>query len=195
MSFNEMEADLNFIFVYFPTSIFFEKNNQEVKRFLSYRSSGVIGHFFVINGRETDLERVSLVVAVTDLSPVPLSGAVLLIDDGRVIVVVVSSVAVDVDVQVVAVALSQLVARREAPLLVQFLKSGDDASLQNSLSGIVTEDVGEVVQLQLEDLLGGLSLGAGGVDEGSDCWVATLGVGVRPPEAFSSTSVELRNRS
>lgn len=190
-----MEADLNFIFVYFPTSIFSKKIIMKLKSFISYRSSGVVGHLFVINGRETDLERVSLVVAVTDLSPVPLSGAVLLIDDGRVIVVVVTSVTVDVDVQVVAVAFRQLVARREAPLLVQFLKSGDDASLQNSLSGIVTENVGEVVQLQLEDLLGGLSLGAGGVDEGGYCRVTTLGVGVRPPETFSSTGVELRNRS
>ena len=188
-----MEADLNFIFVYFPTSIFSKKIIMKLKSFISYRSSGVVGHLFVINGRETDLERVSLVVAVTDLSPVPLSGAVLLIDDGRVIVVVVTSVTVDVDVQVVAVAFRQLVARREAPLLVQFLKSGDDASLQNSLSGIVTENVGEVVQLQLEDLLGGLSLGAGGVDEGGYCRVTTLGVGVRPPETFSSTGVELRN--
>jgi hypothetical protein len=110
MSFNEMEADLNFIFVYFPTSIFSKKIIKKLMSFIIYRSSGVIGHFFVINGWETDLERVSLVVAVTDLSPVPLSGAVLLIDDGRVIVVVVSSVAVDVDVQVVAVALRQLVA-------------------------------------------------------------------------------------
>ena len=59
------------------------------------------------------------------------------------------------------------------------------------LSSIVTENISEVVQLQLEDLLGGLGLGTGGVDERGNGWVTTLSIGIGPPEALGSTGVEL----
>jgi len=63
------------------------------------------------------------------------------------------------------------------------------------LSSIVTENIGEIVQLKLEDLLGRLGLGTCGVDEGSNSGIATLCIGVRPPKSFGSTGVELRYRS
>ena len=63
------------------------------------------------------------------------------------------------------------------------------------LSGIVTENIGEVVQLKLEDLLSGLGLGTSRVDEGGNCGITTLCVRVGPPESFGSAGVELRHRS
>ena len=59
------------------------------------------------------------------------------------------------------------------------------------LSSIVTENIGEVVQLELENLLGGLGLGTGRVNERGNGWVTTLSIGVGPPEALGSTGVEL----
>ena len=96
----------------------------------------IIGHLFIINSWEADLQRVSLILAVSDLSFVTLiSGAVLFVVVGsRVGVgVAVAAVAVDVDVQVLAVGFGQLVAGGEAPFLVQLLKGGDDSGLEHSL--------------------------------------------------------------
>ena len=96
----------------------------------------IIGHLFIINGWEADLQRVSLILAVPDLAFVTLiSGAVLFVVVGsRVGVgVAVAAVAVDVDVQVLAVGFGQLVAGGEAPFLVQLLKGGDDSGLEHSL--------------------------------------------------------------
>ena len=59
---------------------------------------------------------------------------------------------------------------------------------KTNLSGIITEHIGEVVQFDLEDLLGGLGLGASGVDEGG-VGVERLGVG--SPESLGTASVEL----
>ncbi len=63
------------------------------------------------------------------------------------------------------------------------------------LSSIVTKNIGEVVQPKFKDLLGGLGLGTSGVDEGGNGRIASLSVGVWPPEAFGSTGIELRHRS
>ena len=178
----------------------------------------LVGDLLVVDGGETDLQLISLVLApvAADLSlgaQVQLSGEAL----GQSARITGSAgsaaslVAVDVDAEVLALLQGQLVARGEAPLLVQLLESSDDSGTKDSLekekkrvkrhfyylqlistikylSGIITEHVSQIVQLNLEDLLGRLGLGAGGVDERS---VGVLGVGVGPPEAFGAAGVEL----
>ena len=75
-----------------------------------------------------------MILVVADLALVTPEGLVV-VDGwaGVVVAVGVTAVAVDVDVKVFALALRQLVARGEAPFLVELLKCSDDTGLQNSL--------------------------------------------------------------
>ena len=76
-----------------------------------------------------------MILVVADLALVTPEGLVV-VDGwagGVVVAVGVTAVTVDVDVKVFALALRQLVARGEAPFLVEFLKCSDDTGLQNSL--------------------------------------------------------------
>ena len=129
--------------------------------------AGLVGDQVGVLGGDAHLDRVRLVLAAV-AADLPADAL------GLVAVVAVAAaaaggppVAVDVDAQVLAVLLGELVAGAEAPLLVELLQGGDDALLEDALAGVVAEHVGDVVQLDLEDLLGGLGLGTGGVDEGS----------------------------
>lgn len=63
-------------------------------------------------------------------------------------------VAVDVDTPVVTLFLTELCAGGEIPLLVELFQGLDDPWLQDTFAGVVTQDFGDVAQLQLGDLLG-----------------------------------------
>merc|ERR1719270_1394412 len=126
-----------------------------------------------IQGGERDLEIV-LLVHIVHLS---LDLAAGLLDTGNI------------DIQTLTLLLTNLVTSRESPLIIEALESCDDLLLEVVLTSLAAQDLGQVLELDLEDLLSRCGGGAGGIHK------LRGGVLVRvwSPESLGATSVELRH--
>ena len=150
--------------------------------------SSFVDDFLAVDGRETDLQLVGTFVAV--LADLPLETSDLVERRLECVGTLLLLIAIDLDAPVLALVLGELGAGAEVPFLVQCLQSVDDLGLQDAFAGVVAQNVGNVSQLNLEDLLGLGGLGAGRINH----WCVGVGVEVGTPEPFGSAGVKVRNR-
>ena len=97
---------------------------------------------------------------------------------------------VDIHIKSFAFFFADFVTGRELPFLIQSLQSCDDLLLEHTLASGAAQDLGQVLELDLEYLLSRGSSRAGRIYKLRG-WVL---VRIWPPETLSSTSVELWHR-